>query len=139
MATPLRRSRKIGGKNDRKLRVNLVDLTLLRPDIEELVQLLHDHLQDVELVLDDWRVLECAQLVQFAEEYQAKTLRARGYWPGRTREQNEEQEARLLVELTITPLIAILSSWKSLEKAEFTVQLKKLLLIGSTLLARFWW
>lgn len=121
-------SRKISSKKDRKLRVNLVDLTLLKPDIEELVQLLHTHLQHVELVLDDRRVLECAQLVQFAEDYRAKTLRARGYWPERTGEQDEEQETRLLIELTITPLIAVLSSWKSLEKAEFTVQLKKLLL-----------
>jgi hypothetical protein len=74
------------------------------------------------------RVLESAQLAQFAEDYPAKTLRARGYWSERAREQDEEQETRLLVELTINKLIAVLSSWKSLEKSEFIVQLKKLLM-----------
>jgi hypothetical protein len=128
LATYLKTSRKISGKKDQKLRVNLVDLTLFKPDLEELVQLLQNHLQDVEIFIDDQRIIESTQLAQFAEDYQAKTLRARGYWSERAREQSEEQETRLLVELTINKLMAVLSSWKSLEKSEFIVQLKKLLL-----------
>lgn len=128
IATYLKISRKINDKKDLPLRVNLVDLTLFKPDFEELIRLLQNHLQDVEIFIDDQYILESTQLAQFAEDYQAKTLRARGYWSERTGEQREEQETRLLVELTINKLIAVLSSWKSLEKTEFIVQLKKLLL-----------
>lgn len=126
--TDLKTAPKMSGKNERKIRVNLVDLTLFKPDFEELVRLWQNYLQDVEIVIDDQRILESAQLAQFAEDYQAKTLRVRGYWSEKARDQSEEHETRLLVELTINPLMAVLLSWKNIEKSVFIVQLKKVLL-----------
>lgn len=121
-------ARKSGDKKDLRLRINFVDLTLLKADFEELFQLLQNHLQDVEIFIDDQRIFENTQLRQFTEDYQAKILLVRGYWSENIKEHSEEQETRLLVELAVTKLLAVLLSWKSLEKSEFIIKLKKLLL-----------
>src|SRR5260370_33833686 len=52
-------------------------LTLLKQDIRELVRLFKKNLQDVEIVIDDIRILDSAQLEQFDAAYQATSLIAR--------------------------------------------------------------
>ena len=125
-------SRKAGRKKTQKQIMRFVDITLFKPDLEELIQLLQNHLQDVEIFIDDQRILESVQLAQFDENYQATSLRARGYWPETARENAEEPEKRLLIELAMDNLLVLLSSWKTLEKSAFIVQLKKLLVRRTT-------
>jgi hypothetical protein len=125
-------SRKAGRKKTQKQIVKFVDITLFKPDLEELIQLLQNHLQDVEIFIDDQRILESVQLAQFDENYQATSLRARGYWPETAGENAEEPEKRLLIELAMDKLLVLLSSWKTLEKSAFIVQLKKLLMRRTT-------
>ena len=120
-------SRKAGRKKIQKQIVRFVDITLFKPDLEELIQLLQNHLQDVEIFIDDLRILESVQLAQFDEHYQATSLRACGYWPETAGENVEEPEKRLLIELTINKFLGVLSRWKTLEKSTFIVQLNKLL------------
>src|ERR1700730_15496623 len=98
-------SRKAGSQKKQKQIVRFVDITLFKPDLEELIQLLQNHLQDVEIFIDDQRILESVQLAQFDENYQAQSLRARGYWPETADENAEEPEKRLLIELTMNKLI----------------------------------
>jgi hypothetical protein len=112
--------------------VRFVDITLFKPDLEELIQLLQNHLQDVEIFIDDQRILESVQLAQFDENYQAKSLRARGYWLEAAGENVEEPEKRLLIELTMNKLLVVLSNWKTLEKSALILQLKKLLMRRTT-------
>lgn len=125
-------SRKAASKNTQKQITRFVNITLFKPDLEELIQLLQNHLQDVEIFIDDQRILESGQLAQFDENYQAMSLQARGYWPETTGENAEEPEKRLLIELTMNKLMVILSTWKTLEKSAFIVQLKKLLIRRTT-------
>jgi hypothetical protein len=125
-------SRKAGRKKTQKQIVRFVDITLFKPDLEELIQLLQNHLQDVEIFIDDQRILESVQLAQFDENYQATSLRARGYWPETTGENAEEPEKRLLIELTINKFLGVLSSWKTLAKSAFIVQINKLLIHRTT-------
>jgi hypothetical protein len=125
-------SRKAGRKKTQKQIVRFVDITFFKPDLEELIQLLQNHLQDVEIFIDDQRLLESVQLAQFDENYQAMSLRARGYWPETAGENAEEPEKRLLIELTMNKLLVVLSNWKTLEKSAFIVQLKKLLMRRTT-------
>ena len=125
-------SRKAGSKKIQKQIVKFVDITLFKSDLEELIQLLQNHLQDVEIFIDDQRILESVQLAQFDENYQATSLRARGYWLETAGENAEEPEKRLLIELTINKLLAVLSNGKTLEKSAFIVQLKKLLVRRTT-------
>src|SRR5260221_2600655 len=55
-------------------------LTLLKQDIRELVRLFQKNLQDVEIVIDDIRILDIAQLEQVDAAYYATALMARGYY-----------------------------------------------------------
>jgi hypothetical protein len=124
--------RKAGSKKEQKQIVRCVDITLFKSDLEELIQLLYNYLQDVEIFIDDQRILESIQLAQFDENYQATSLRARGYWPETVGEHTEEPENRLLIELTMDKLLVVLSSWKTLEKSAFMVQIQKLLMRRTT-------
>lgn len=105
-----------------------VDLTLFKQDIEELVQLFQNHLQDVEIVIDDRRIFESTQIEEFEDSYQAQSLLARGYWSGITGEHAGGQGERLLIELRISKVMAVLTSWNTIGKSEFLGRLRKVLL-----------
>lgn len=55
-------------------------LTLLRPDLEELIHNIQNDLQDIEIIIDDRRILNSADLGAFSDTYQAKSLVIRGYY-----------------------------------------------------------
>jgi len=55
-------SRKAASKNTQKQITRFVDITLFKSDLEELIQLLQNHLQDVEIFIDDPHILESGQL-----------------------------------------------------------------------------
>jgi hypothetical protein len=129
-------SRKARSKKTQKQIVRFVDIALFKPDLEELIQLLQNHLQDVEIFIDDQRILESVQLAQFDENYQATSLRARGYWPEMAGENAGEPEKRLQIEVTMNKLLVVLSSWKTLAKSTFIVQLNKLLIRRTTFFNR---
>src|SRR5258708_38659644 len=104
------------------------DLTIFKQDIEELIQLFQNHLQDVEIVIDDRHILESTQLEQFEAPYQARTLLARGYWSGTAGENANGQGERLLIELRMSKVMAALTSWNTVGKSEFIGRLRKVLL-----------
>ncbi len=92
------------------------------------MQLFQIYLQDVAIVIDDRRIVESTQLDWFEASYQAKSLLARGYWPGTTGENVNSQGERLLIELRISRVIAVLTSWNTVGKSEFLERLRKVLL-----------
>ncbi len=104
-----------------------VDVTLFKQDIEELVEFFQSHLQDVEIVIDDRHILEITQLEQFEASYQAQSLLARGYWCQATSEDASSQDERLLIELRMNRIMAVLTSWNTVRKSEFLEQLRKVL------------
>lgn len=107
-------------------------LTLLKQDISELVHLFHNYLQDVEIMIDDLRILDDTQLEQFDAAYQAKSFVARGYGKGDTREDSSVRHERPFVELKMSRVVASLQlrGWDTAGKAdpEVSAQMKKLLL-----------
>lgn len=106
-------------------------LTLLKQDIRELVRLFQKNLQDVEIVIDDIRILDSAQLEQFDAAYQAKSLIARGYCDEVLGQDTSGKGKRRLVELKMSKKSAILPpGWNEVGKREpeVAVQIGKLLL-----------
>ncbi len=106
-------------------------LTLLKQDIRELVRLFQKNLQDVEIVIDDIRILDSAQLEQFDIAYQAKSLIARGYCDEVLGQDTSGKGKRRLVELKMSKQSAILlPSWNEVGKREpeVVVQIGKVLL-----------
>ncbi len=83
-------------------------LTLLKQDIRELVRLFQKNLQDVEIVIDDIRILDSAQLEQFDAAYQATSLIARGYYDEVLGQDTSGIGKRRLVELKMSKKSAIL-------------------------------
>jgi hypothetical protein len=105
-------------------------LTLLKQDIRELVRLFQKNLQDVEIVIDDIRIIDSAQLEQFDAAYQAKSLIARGYCDEVLGQDASGKGKRRLVELKMSKKSAILlPGWNEVGKREpeVAVQIGKLL------------
>lgn len=106
-------------------------LTLLKQDIRELVRLFQKNLQDVEIVIDDIRIIDSAQLEQFAAAYQATSLIARGYCDEVLGQDTSGKGKRRLVELKMSKQSAILlPNWNEVGKREpeVVVQIGKVLL-----------
>jgi hypothetical protein len=119
---------KNGAARSKKQTELFVDLTLFQQDIEELMHLFQHHLQNVEIMIDDRRIIESAQLEQFEASYQAQSLLARGYWSGTTEEHASDQSEHLLIELRMSNIMAVLTSWNAVGTSEFLGRLRKVLL-----------
>ncbi|BCL80597.1 hypothetical protein ccbrp13_30620 [Ktedonobacteria bacterium brp13] len=111
---------------------SFVDLTLFKQDIAELVQIFQNYLQDVEFVIDERRIVESTQLEQYEAAYQAQSLLARGYWSGTTGKDADGQSERLLIELRMNKVMAVLTGWDSVGKSEFLERIRKVLLRRNT-------
>jgi hypothetical protein len=105
-------------------------LTFFKQDIRELIQLFQNNFHDVEIVIDGASILDIAQLEQFEPNYQATSLTARGYGHEVGGEDTKRQGERLLVELNMDRVSAVLlvSQASSQAEPESLVQIKKLLL-----------
>ena len=106
-------------------------LTLLKQDIRELVRLFQKNLQDVEIVIDDIRILDSAQLEQFDAAYQAKSLLARGYCGEVLGRDTSGKGKRRLVELKMSKKSAtLLPNWNEVgnREPEAVVEIGKVLL-----------
>ncbi len=106
-------------------------LTLLKQDIRELVRLFQKNLQDVEIVIDDIRILDSAQLEQFDAAYQATSLIARGYYDEVLGQDTSGIGKRRLVELKMSKKSAILlPGWNEVgnREPEVVAQIGKVLL-----------
>ncbi len=74
-------------------------LTLFKQDISELIQLFQNNLQDVEIVIDDLRILDITQLEQFDSAYQTKSLLVQGYDYEMVEDSVKRQNMRPSIEL----------------------------------------
>lgn len=109
-------------KNKRQI-LPFVDLAFCKSDLEDLIQLFQNYLQDVEIFIDDQRILDGERLAQFEDTYQAKSFLARGYWP--VAKERDSQDERLLIELKMNKAVATLASWNTIGKSEFIMQIRK--------------
>ncbi len=88
------------------------DLTIIKQDVLDLIDIFQSNLQDVEIMIDDQPIFESEQLEQFDATYRATSLLARGYWPEIIGEGVKSQGERRLIELKISRVSAILTNRK---------------------------
>lgn len=105
-------------------------LTLFKQDIREIIQLFQNNLQDVEIFIDDLRILDIAQLDQFDPTSQAKSLLARGYDHKTGAADTKLSDERLLIELKMSSISMLLLAPKEADLAnpKALLQIRMLLL-----------
>ena len=104
-------------------------LTLFKQDIREIIQLFQNNLQDVEIFIDDLRILDITQLDQFDPTYQAKSLLVQGYDYGMVEDSAKHQNMRPSIELRMGKAQAVLIVRKEAGQAnpKVFVQIRKFL------------
>ena len=114
--------------------------TLLRQDIDELIQLFQIYLQDSEIIIDDLHILKNTQLEQFDATYQAQSLIARGYYHEPAKGGTKDLTKGRLIELKISKQGArVWFHWGKSERAEpeVSVRIKQILSRGQNGVQQF--
>jgi hypothetical protein len=116
-------------KKSKKFRQRYICLTLLKPDIRELIVLFKAYLQDVEIIIDGFHLSHIAQLEQYDPGYRVQLMVLRGYYCESNEVRGAYEETRRLVELKISRKSAVLIGWQEAGKKDpyIIVLIKRLL------------